>query len=184
VTEIPPLEDELAVEASDHFRRMVESVGVKRFSSCMELSTRQINRMLSGAQPNPVDRLVRCLQSCEADVGDEALSFICQEAGGLFLKDEEPDLDHTTVDAVRECAEAIKAIADGQVTRADERSVREAICALSALLRAVREDRESGGNGPAAPGSDHGAAAVADGTGLTPVVRPKAPAHDGVAQSA
>lgn len=178
MTEIPLQQDELAVEASDHFRRMVESVGVKRFSSCMELSTRQINRMLSGAQPNPVDRLVRCLQSCEADVGDDALSFICQEAGGLFLKDEEPDLDHSTVHAVEECAEAIRAIADGKVSRTDERQVREAICALTGLLRAVRTDRLHQGEG--------GVTAVANGAEqeLTAVVRSKASARDGVAQSA
>jgi hypothetical protein len=180
VTERPPLQDELAVEASDHFRRMVASVGVKRFSSCMELSTRQINRMLSGAQPNPVDRLVRCLQSCEADVGDEALSFICQEAGGIFLKDEEPDLDHSTVHAVQECADAIRAVADGEVTRADERSVREAICSLTALLRSVREQRERETEAPASGGD---VAAVVDGQKLTPVVRSKS-ARGKVAHSA
>jgi len=141
VTARDPSVDELTAEASAHFRRMVESVGVKRFSSCMSLSTRQINRMLSGAQPNPVERVVRSLQSCHPDVGDEALGFICQEAGGQFVKDESPELDASAAEAVRECAEAIAAIADGEVSRVDEREVREAVSALTGLLYAVREER-------------------------------------------
>ena len=108
MTAAGPPNDELTIESSAHFRGMVQSVGVKKFSACMDLSTRQINRMLSGAQPNPVERLVRCLQSCHPDVGDEALSFVCQEAGGQFIKDEAVDLDTAGVNAVRECAEAIR----------------------------------------------------------------------------
>lgn len=125
---------------------MVESVGVKRFSACMDLSTRQINRMLSGAQPNPVERIVRSLQSCHPDVGDEAMSFVCQEAGGQFVKDDPADLDAAGVNAVRECAEAIAAISDGHVSRVDEHEVREAISALTALLHVVREERHGGGD--------------------------------------
>ncbi len=152
LTAAGPPTDELTTEASGRFRSMVESVGVKRFSACMGLSTRQINRMLSGAQPNPVERLVRCLQSCEPDVGDEALSFICQEAGGQFVKDDPASLDTASVNAVRECAEAIAAISDGEVSRVDEREVREAIASLSALLHAVREGRSAGGDGRASGG--------------------------------
>jgi len=135
--------DELTIDASERFREMVQSVGVKKFSACMDLSTRQINRMLSGAQPNPVERLVRCLQSCHPDVGDDALSFICQEAGGQFIKDEGADLDSVAVNAVRECAEAIAAISDGEITHVDEREVREAIAALTSLLHSVREERSA-----------------------------------------
>lgn len=130
--------DELASESSGHFRKMVESVGVKRFAGVMALSTRQINRMLSGAQPNPVERIVRCLQSCEPEIGDEALSYICQEAGGVFVKDE-ASLDRASANAVRECAEAIAAIADGHVSAVDQREVRDAIAALTALLRLTQE---------------------------------------------
>ena len=43
----------------DQFRDLVESVGVKRFSQALGISARQVNRILSGAQPNPVGRLVR-----------------------------------------------------------------------------------------------------------------------------
>jgi len=165
VTARDPSVDELTAEASAHFRRMVESVGVKRFSSCMSLSTRQINRMLSGAQPNPVERLVRSLQSCHPDVGDEALGFICQEAGGQFVKDESPELDASAAGAVRECAEAI---ADGKVSRVDEREVREAVSALTGLLYAVREERggrprvevETKTSLRGLPGEEHGGAAV------------------------
>ncbi|MEC9372760.1 MAG: hypothetical protein VYC34_02915 [Planctomycetota bacterium] len=116
----------------------------------MSLSTRQINRMLSGAQPNPVERIIRCLQAAQPEVGDEALSFICQEAGGLFIK-EEGSLDSAAVNAVRECAEAIACISDGEVSRPDEAEIREAICALTALLRLVQEQRQTARTGGTSP---------------------------------
>lgn len=127
--------DDLAGEAAKRFRAMVESVGVKGFSSDMTLSTRQINRMLSGAQPNPVERLIRCLQCCDPDVGDAALSFICQEAGGHFVKDDGV-IDHAIINAVRECAEAIAAISDGDISPVDRDEVHEAIAALKGVLLA------------------------------------------------
>ena len=142
-----PMEaDDLGVQASQCFRRMVDSVGVKRFASDMSLSTRQINRMLSGAQPNPVERIIRSLQCCEAEIGDETLSFICQEAGGYFVK-EEGDLDTAAATAVRESAEAIAAISDGRIRPVDEKEIREAIAALLALSRVIRKMRESGHQG-------------------------------------
>lgn len=134
-------QDELAVAASARFRRLVESVGVKKFAADMGLSTRQINRMLSGAQPNPVERIIRALQCAEPAVGDDAIAFICSEAGGVFVK-EEAALDAAAVNAVRECAEAIAAISDGHVSDVDREDVREAISALAGLLRVV--DREIG----------------------------------------
>lgn len=134
-------QDELAVAASARFRRLVESVGVKKFAADMGLSTRQINRMLSGAQPNPVERIIRALQCTEPAVGDEALAFICSEAGCVFVK-EENALDAAAVNAVRECAEAIAAISDGHVSDVDRDEVREAISALAGLLRTV--ERENG----------------------------------------
>ncbi len=141
-----PIEpDDLNVQSSQRFRRMVDSVGVKRFASDMELSTRQINRMLSGAQPNPVERIIRSLQCCEAEIGDETLSYICQEAGGYFVK-EEGELDTAAATAVRESAEAIAAISDGEITEVDENEVREAISALIGLLRTVQDRR--GGEPP------------------------------------
>lgn len=143
-----PIEpDDLNVQASQRFRRMVDSVGVKRFASDMNLSTRQINRMLSGAQPNPVERIIRSLQCCEAEIGDETLSFICQEAGGYFVK-EEGELDTAAATAVRESAEAIAAISDGEITEVDENEVRDAISALIGLLRTVQNQREGAPRGP------------------------------------
>ncbi|HEB60424.1 MAG TPA: hypothetical protein ENJ06_01215 [Phycisphaeraceae bacterium] len=119
------------------FSRIVESVGVKRFADSMGLSTRQINRMLSGAQPNPVERFLRCLQACDAAVGDRVLDFVGQEMGGYFVR-EEP-IDQAAITAVHECAEAIAAISDGYISSVDEQEIREAIAALIGLLRIVRE---------------------------------------------
>lgn len=126
-----------------HFKRMVESVGVKRFAGSMKLTTRQVNRILAGTQPNPVDRIVRALQSCEADVGDEVIEYICQEVGGSFVRDEST-IDAAAVNAVRECAEAIAAISDGHITTIEEGEIRQAIAALTALVRMAQLHRVDG----------------------------------------
>ena len=121
-----------AVFEDRRFAELVESTGVKRYATCMGLSTRQINRMLSGAQPNPVERIVRCLQSASPEVGDHVLDYICQELGGHFVRHE--SIEACMVNAVRECAEAIAAISDGQISDADVKEIREAISALSSLI--------------------------------------------------
>ncbi|MEO1130610.1 MAG: hypothetical protein AAFX05_13025 [Planctomycetota bacterium] len=119
---------------------MVESVGVKRFAHSLGLSTRQVNRILAGAQPNPVNRLLRSLQACHPEHGDAALDFVCQEMGGYFVR-EDGSLDDASINAVRECAEAIAAISDGRITEVDEVEIREAITALIGLSRIVQEQR-------------------------------------------
>ncbi len=125
-----------------HFRTMVESVGVKRFASSLSISTRQINRMLSGAQPNPVSRMILCLQSCDPECGDGVIDYLCEEMGGFFVREE--TVEAASVNAVKECAEAIAAISDGEITRLDEVEIREAVEALIALARAVRDCRDTG----------------------------------------
>lgn len=134
--------DPLKEEALRRFADLVSSVGVKRFSSSLGLSTRQINRILAGAQPNPVERLLRSLQAAEPEVGDRALDFVCQEMGGHFVRHEA--IDKATINAVRECAEAIAAISDGQISEVDLREVRDAISALSGLLGPFRAKDRGG----------------------------------------
>lgn len=136
-------DDELARRAAAMFRRLVDSVGVKRFAGQMRLSTRQINRMLSGAQSNPVDRLLRSLQCSEPDAGDAVLDHLCQEMGGFFIREEA--VDSATINAVKECAEAIAAISDGVIDRMDEIEIREAVQALIGLAQAVRRSRVQDG---------------------------------------
>ncbi len=143
-------QDEVSRRASDQFNAMVQSVGVKRYASALGLSTRQVNRMLAGAQPNPVERLVRAVQASLPEAGDRALDAICQELGGYFIR-EEGTIDSQAVNAVRECAEAIAAISDGHISEVDEMQIREAISALVALSRAV-QDRADAGGGGAEPG--------------------------------
>ncbi len=123
---------QLREQSLQRLEELVESVGVHRFAGCMGLSTRQINRILCGAQPNPVERIIRCLQSATPEAGDKALDFICQEMGGHFVRHAHPE--ESMVNAVRECAEAIAAISDGEICDADIRDVREAISALSAVI--------------------------------------------------
>ena len=145
--------DDATRRVGEHFAAMVQSVGVKRFAGALGLSTRQVNRMLAGAQPNPVERLLRSLQASMPEVGDRALDTICQEMGGFFVR-EEGALDVRGVNAVRECAEAIAAISDGNITAVDEVQIREAIAALIALSRAVHARAAAGG------GADDGAVRV------------------------
>ena len=130
----------LGDECQRQFAALVEGVGVKRFAASLGISTRQINRMLTSAQPNPIERLIKCLQAVEPQVGDRVLDYICQEMGGHFVRQE--GLNEAAVNAVRECAEAIAAISDGQVGEVDMKEIREAISALSGLILALRDERE------------------------------------------
>ena len=113
--------------------------GIKRFSSTLGISTRQVNRILSGAQPNPIERLIRSLSCCEAEVGDRVLDLICQEMGGYFIREE--TIDSAAVNAVRECAEAIAAISDGHISKMDEVAIREAVAALTSLAKIVKQQK-------------------------------------------
>ena len=134
--------DPLRGEALRRFADLVTSVGVKRFAQSLDLSTRQINRILAGAQPNPVDRLVRSLQGADPEIGDRVLDFVCQEMGGHFVRHEA--FEPATINAVRECAEAIAAISDGEISELDLREIREAISALSGLLMSFHTGKPDG----------------------------------------
>lgn len=138
--------DSLEADAVEQFRSIVDSIGVKRFAADLGLSTRQVNRILAGAQPNPIERVIRCVQSCEPQVGDRVVDFICQEAGGYFVR--EDTIDAAVVNAVKECAEAIAAISDGEITELDEVEIREAVQALMSLAKAVRDHRWRGDSHP------------------------------------
>jgi len=139
----PPSNDPLKEQALRRFADLVTGVGVKRFAQALNLSTRQVNRILSGAQPNPIERLLRSLQSAEPAAGDRVLDFVCQEMGGHFVRHEA--FDDATVNAVKECAEAIAAISDGQMSELDIREVREAIAALSGLIMSFNTHKADSG---------------------------------------
>ena len=135
-----PLRDADQIDVpAQAFRALVDSVGVKRFSAGMGLSTRQVNRILSGAQPNPIDRLIKSLSCCEPEVGDRILDLICQEMGGYFIREE--TIEAASVNAVRECAEAIAAISDGHISKMDELVIREAVAALTSLAQIVKRQK-------------------------------------------
>lgn len=132
--------DPAADQHLTRFAELVESVGVKRFAMSLGISTRQVNRMLAGSQPNPVDRLIRSLQAAEPETGDRVLDHVCAELGGHFVRHE--SVDAAAVNAVRECAEAIAAISDGSISDVDVTEVREAISALSSLILALHRGRD------------------------------------------
>ena len=146
MTELPS-SDPSTEEALRYFADLAAGVGVKRFAQALQISTRQVNRILSGAQPNPVDRLLRSLQSADPEAGDRVLDYLCQEMGGHFVR--HLSLDDATGNAVKECAEAIVAISDGQLSELDVKEVREAISALIGLImpchtRSGDDDRRVG----------------------------------------
>lgn len=130
-----PNNDPLRHEALACFSEMVQSVGIKSFANSLGLSTRQINRILAGSQPNPIERFIHCLQGAKTEAGDKAIDYICQELGGHFVRHE--TVDTAAVNAVKECAEAIAAISDGQISELDIKEVREAISALSGLIMSI-----------------------------------------------
>ncbi|MCZ6835006.1 MAG: hypothetical protein O7G85_04460 [Planctomycetota bacterium] len=137
-----PDDSPLKQETMQKFSSLVESIGIKRFSGSLGVSTRQVNRILSGAQPNPVERMIRSLQSSTPESGDQVLDYICQEMGGHFVRHE--GVDDAAVNAVKECAEAIAAISDGHISDLDIREIREAISALSSLITSIRLQQDPG----------------------------------------
>src|SRR5207248_1977005 len=97
-TQTDPLKDECLRQ----FAELVEtSGGTKSFADCLDLTTRQVNRILAGSQPNPIERLIRCVQGAPTEVGDRVIDYICQELGGHFVREE--TLNAASVNAVREC---------------------------------------------------------------------------------
>lgn len=134
--------------AQELFEAMVESVGVKAFAANMDLSTRQIHRMLNGAQPEPVARTVRTLQAAEPTEAEAALDYVCARMGGYFVRTID-NLAVANVNAVKECAEAIVAISEGQSPRVELKEIREAISALASLERRLtREPTRAPSRGP------------------------------------
>lgn len=119
------------------FEAMVESVGVKAFAANLGLSTRQVYRMLNGVQPNPLDRCREALAACEGLTADAAIDFLCEGRGGYFVCKAD-DLGQANVNAVKECAEAIVAISEGRSPRVTVKEIREAVAALCALERLLR----------------------------------------------
>ena len=136
--------DPLRQEALAQFAELVKSVGVKRFAQELGLSSRQVNRILAGVQPNPVERLVRSLQGAQSEIGDQTLDYICQELGGHFVRHKA--FDTAAVNAVKECAEAIAAISDGQISDLDLKEIREAISALSGLILSLHTQGPNAGD--------------------------------------
>ena len=128
------------------FAELVDCVGIKRFADAVGVSTRQVNRILAGSQPNPIERLIRCLQAADPETGDRVIDYICQELGGHFVRQE--GLSDAAVNAVRECAEAIAAISDGHVGDLDVKEIRDAISALAALSMSIKNQRRNWGGEP------------------------------------
>jgi hypothetical protein len=120
------------------FEAMVESVGIKAFAAGMGLGTRQVHRMLNGTQPNPIARFVEAMKACEGLTAQASVDYVCRAAGGYFVRHLER-LDQASVNAVKEAAEAIVAISEGEAPKMEIKEIREAISALAALEHVLLE---------------------------------------------
>lgn len=131
-------EDGLSKQAKYCFEDLVHSIGIKRFAQSLGVSTRQVNRMLSGAQPNPVERLIRSLQSADAETGNRVLDFICEELGGHFVRGDA--LSEETLQSVHDCAARL---AKMQFESRDDEAMqhmRETVEALTTVITSLRAD--------------------------------------------
>lgn len=118
------------------FGEMVESVGVKAFAAKLGMSSRQVHRMLSGSQPNPLRRFCEVLQACPQAKAEAAMSCLCRQMGMYWVR-VPTTLAEANLNAVKEAAEAIVAIMEGRSVDTAVQEIREAIAALSALERAL-----------------------------------------------
>lgn len=131
-------EDGLSHQAKHCLEHLVHSIGVKRFAQSLGVSTRQVNRMLSGAQPNPVERLIRALQSADPEAGNRALDFICEELGGRFVRGEA--LNDETLKSVNDCAAKLAKMQFESRDDETVRHMRETVETLSTVIASLRTD--------------------------------------------
>lgn len=123
------------------FEATVESVGIKQFAAKLGLSTRQVHRMLNGSQPNPIRRFAELLEACEPKAAEAVLSYVCRQLGVYWVR-VPSDILTAHIEAVRESAEAIVAIAEGRPSRAAIKEIREAIAALAGLEKMFDQQAE------------------------------------------
>jgi hypothetical protein len=67
------------------FESLVRETGLARFCDSIRLVRRQVNRMLSGAQPNPVNRMIATVQAAEHNAAQRVMGYVCQQVGGAFV---------------------------------------------------------------------------------------------------
>ncbi len=95
--------------------------------------------MPAGAQPNPARRLREALAAGAQGEVAAVLDHLCEPYNGYFVP-LDGDVDDAGVNAVKEAAEAIVAIAEGGSVRMTVREIREAIAALAALEKLLKLD--------------------------------------------
>ncbi|MFB3891756.1 MAG: hypothetical protein ACE15C_07005 [Phycisphaerae bacterium] len=118
------------------FEAMVESVGVKAFAAAIGVTARQVHRMLSGAQANPLARFCDAMGACTRQAAEAVLSDLCRRQGVYWIRVPE-SLKAANLNAVKESAEAIVAITEGRSIQTEVNEIRQAIAALSALERVL-----------------------------------------------
>lgn len=132
--------DTLAQRCDEIFEAIVQATGVKAFAAKLGLSTRQVHRMLSGAQPNPLSRFCDVLHACDQQSAEAVLSAVCRAMDVYWIRVPQ-DLKSANLNAVKESAEAIVAISEGRSVQTTVREIRQAIAALSALERMLDQEK-------------------------------------------
>ncbi|MGP1347736.1 MAG: hypothetical protein ACTS3F_13850 [Phycisphaerales bacterium] len=77
----------------EQFEALVQSVGVHGYAARVGLHRRQINRMRSGAQPNPINRLLLALEAATPDARKSAAEYLCAQLNARFVPN--PATPHT-----------------------------------------------------------------------------------------
>ena len=115
---------------SDH----IDVLGTIGFAQKAGMTTRQLNRIRSGDQPNPFHRAAEWSRLGSADTANQLVSMVCEANDGFFIQ--EGGSDATNIeDTIQKAADVIKGLADGSLDDEDRRLVQEAVAAMIGLLQ-------------------------------------------------
>ena len=127
MTIIPRKPFDLAL--SDH----IDVLDPSGFAQNAGMTTRQLNRIRSGDQPNPFHRAAQWSRLGSDETANRLVSMVCEANDGFFIQ--EGGSDSTNIeDTIQKAADVIKGLADGSLDEEDRRLVREAVAAMIGLL--------------------------------------------------
>lgn len=152
------------VDAAVRDLRMFESVvretGLVQFCEAIRLVRRQVNRMLSGAQPNPINRMIATIHAAESKAANRAMQYLCEEIGGTFIpaSTDNDTSERMQADALRLCALAAAHSMDINAAAHQHHQHRQPIT-LETIARArLALDRLQSHSSLASASPDHAAA--------------------------
>ena len=115
---------------SDH----IDVLGTSGFAEQASMTTRQLNRIRSGDQPNPFHRAAEWSRLGTVESATILVSMVCEANDGFFIQ--EGGNNTTNIeDTIQKAADVIKGLADGSLDDGDRRLVQDAIAAMIGLLQ-------------------------------------------------